>query len=98
MVFIRPTILRDRADNAAMTTQRYNYLRAEQLARNPEAEPEIDMLVRDYLGTTPPGIAPRGDDVIISAAPISELRRVDGPVTDTDIPPSSAAPPPPPQG
>ena len=98
MVFIRPTILRDRADNAAMTAQRYNYLRAEQLARNPEAEPEIDMLVRDYLGTTPPGIAPRGDDVIISALPISELRRVDGPLTDTDIPPSSAAPPPPPQG
>ncbi len=95
MVFIRPTILRDRADNAAMTTQRYNYLRAEQLARNPEAEPEIDLLVRDYLGATPPGIAPRGDDVIISATPISELRRVDGPVTDTDIPPSSAAPPPP---
>ncbi len=98
MVFIRPTILRDRADNAAMTAQRYNYLRAEQLARNPEAEPEIDLLVRDYLGTTPPGIAPRGDDVIISAVPISELRRVDGPVNDTDIPPSSAAPPPPPQG
>ena len=98
MVFIRPTILRDRADNAAMTAQRYNYLRAEQLARNPEAEPEIDLLVRDYLGTTPPGIAPRPDDVIIGAAAISDLRVPDGSVTDTDIPPSSAAPPPPPQG
>ena len=98
MVFIRPTILRDRADNAAMTAQRYNYLRAEQLARNPEAEPEIDLLVRDYLGTTPPGIAPRGDDVVISAAPISEMRAPDAPVQDADIPPSSAAPPPPPQG
>lgn len=98
MVFIRPTILRDRADNAAMTAQRYNYLRAEQLARNPEAEPEIDLLVRDYLGTTPPGIAPRPDDVIIGAAAISDMRAPDGSVTDTDIPPSSAAPPPPPQG
>lgn len=98
MVFIRPTILRDRADNAAMTAQRYNYLRAEQLARNPEVEPEIDLLVRDYLGTTPPGIAPRPDDVIIGAAAISDLRAPDGAVTDTDIPPSSAAPPPPPQG
>lgn len=98
MVFIRPTILRDRADNAELTARRFGYLRAEQLARNPEAEPEIDLLVRDYLGTTPPGIAPRGDDVIISAAPISDLRAPDAPVGDADIPPSSAAPPPPSQG
>jgi general secretion pathway protein D len=98
MVFIRPTILRDRADNAELTARRFGYLRAEQLARNPEAEPEIDLLVRDYLGATPPGIAPRGDDVIISAAPISDLRAPDAPVEGADIPPSSAAPPPPPQG
>lgn len=90
MVFIRPTILRDRADNAALTARRYNYVRADQLARDPESEPEIDLLVRDYLGTVPPGIAPRPDDQVIGA-----VQALPAPIEPVDIPPSDAGPPPP---
>lgn len=95
MVFIRPTILADAADNAAMTAQRYGFIRSEQLRRNPEAEPEIDLLVRDYLGITPPTIAARPDDVVIGAVDLPAARAPDGSVAPADIPPSSAAPPPP---
>ena len=99
MVFIRPTILEDAADNAAMTARRYNFIRAEQLARDPDAEPEIDLLVRDYLGTTPPVVTPRADDVTLSGGPLTELRAADAPVASTTVPPSDLAPPPPaPQG
>ncbi|MEQ1725817.1 MAG: type II secretion system secretin GspD [Sphingopyxis sp.] len=96
MVFIRPTILTDAADNAAMTAQRYNIIRSEQLRRNPDAEPEIDLLVRDYLGTVPPIVAPRPDDMIVGAADLPATRAPDQSMGTTDIPPSSAAPPPPP--
>jgi general secretion pathway protein D len=95
MVFIRPTILRDRADNAVMTAQRYTIIRNGQLARNPDLEPEIDLLVRDYLGTVPPGVTPRADDVVISASAVSEMRTPDARIEETDLPPSDAAPPPP---
>ncbi len=113
MVFIRPTILRDRADNAAMTAQRYNIIRNGQLARNPDLEPEIDLLVRDYLGTVPPGVAARTDDVTISAGALSDMRAPDGAITIVPVPPTTAGgledipptdlsellpPPPPPQG
>jgi general secretion pathway protein D len=69
MVFIRPTVLRDSADNAAFTARRYGQLRAAQLARNPDTEPEIDLLVRDYLGTVPPVAAGRSDDAVIVPPP-----------------------------
>lgn len=101
MVFIRPTILADREDNAAMTARRYQTIRAEQLARNPEAEPEIDLLVRDYMGATPPVVTPRADDVTINGSPISDARMPDRAITPTAVPasdvvpPVSAAPPPP---
>jgi general secretion pathway protein D len=95
MVFIRPSILRDASDNDALTSRRYNFIRNEQLRRNPEAEPEIDLLVRDYLGIAPPVVVARPDDVTVDGSPISEMRAPDGPVSATDIPPSSAAPPPP---
>lgn len=61
MVFIRPTILRDRRDGDRITAQRYGYLRKQQLIANPDAEPSIDELVRDYMGATPP-IAPATDE------------------------------------
>lgn len=82
MVFIRPTILRDRADNAALTARRYGIVRDAQLRRNPDEEPAIDALVRDYLGTTPPGAAaPQTGDVVISPA---ELPPSDAPVPPRD--------------
>ncbi|MEN3972677.1 type II secretion system secretin GspD [Sphingomicrobium sp. XHP0235] len=58
MVFIRPTIIRDRADAQAMTARRYNYMRAAQWANDPKVEPSLDSLVRDYLGARPPVAAP----------------------------------------
>ncbi|HEX7875372.1 MAG TPA: type II secretion system secretin GspD [Sphingobium sp.] len=73
MVFIRPTILRSKEDAARLTQQRYGYVRDMQLARNPDAEPGIDELVRDYMGATPPAAVARpGDAVVQPAAEIIE--------------------------
>lgn len=58
MVFIRPTIIRSREEARELSAQRYGYIRAEQYRRNPEAEPSIDSLVRDYMGAQPPSVAP----------------------------------------
>ena len=88
MVFIRPSILRDSADNAALAARRFQTIRDAQRLRNPEAEPEIDLLVRDYLGTVPP-VAPRPDDMVIGAAGPLPAVAPDG------VPPISDAPPPP---
>jgi general secretion pathway protein D len=54
MIFIRPTILRSAEDTQRVTEQRYGYLRAVQGQMNPEEEPSIDQLVRDYMGAAPP--------------------------------------------
>jgi general secretion pathway protein D len=58
MVFIRPTILRSPADARAMTERRYGYIRGMQYSQNPDAEPTIDELVREYMGMVPPDPAP----------------------------------------
>ena len=97
MVFIRPTILRNREDNAALTARRYGYIRNFQLQRNPDVEPAIDTLVRDYMGTTPPS-PPTAADVTIGPVNLPELRGEDGSVTPTDVPPSIPQPPAPPTG
>ena len=98
MVFIRPTILRNREDNAALTARRYGYIRDFQLRRNPDEEPAIDTLVRDYLGAVPPiPAAPTASDVTVGPVNLPELRGPDGKVISTDVPPSvSQAPAPPP--
>ena len=96
MVFIRPTILRSREDNAALTARRYGYIRDTQIRRNPDEEPAIDTLVRDYMGTTPPS-APTAADVTVGPVDLPALRGPDGSVISTDVPPSiSSAPAPPP--
>jgi len=68
MVFIRPTILRSAADAQAMTARRYDYVRGHQLIANPNREPTLDELVRDYLGTVPPGtsVAPQPNDQVVT--------------------------------
>lgn len=69
MVFIRPTILKTREDNAALTARRYGYVRDMQQRRNPDEEPAIDALVRDYLGTVPPALsAATAADVTVGPA------------------------------
>ncbi|WP_194954052.1 type II secretion system secretin GspD [Sphingopyxis solisilvae] len=98
MVFIRPTILRNREDNAALTARRYGYIRDFQLQRNPDEEPAIDTLVRDYLGAVPPvPTEPTAADITVGPVNLPELRGADGRVISTDVPPSvSNAPAPPP--
>ncbi|WP_106640053.1 type II secretion system secretin GspD [Allosphingosinicella vermicomposti] len=55
MVFIRPTILKTTEDARAMSGRRYDYIRNMQYQQDPESEPTIDELVRDYMGAVPPG-------------------------------------------
>ncbi len=82
MVFIRPTILKNAEDNAALTARRYGYIRDFQLRRNPGEEPAIDTLVRDYMGTTPPlPSAATAADVTVGPGEQPALRRPDGSVT-----------------
>ncbi|QLC23881.1 type II secretion system secretin GspD [Parasphingopyxis algicola] len=58
MVFIRPTILSSADDRRAVMERRYGYIRARQFLADPDREPGIDTLVRQYLGVTPPGRPP----------------------------------------
>ncbi|NIJ17011.1 type II secretion system secretin GspD [Sphingobium vermicomposti] len=96
MVFIRPTILRSKEDAQRLTQQRYGYVRGMQLARNPDAEPGIDELVRDYMGATPPAPMQPGDAVVepAAAAPAPTqvieptMRQSSGVVRPVDVPAS----------
>ncbi|TXC70124.1 type II secretion system protein GspD [Sphingomonas ginsenosidivorax] len=54
MIFIRPTILRTAEDSRRLTEQRYGYVRLQQGLQDPNSEPSIDQLVRDYMGAAPP--------------------------------------------
>ena len=92
MVFIRPTILRSREDAQALTAQRYGYIRGRQAAFNPDEEPTLDALVRDYMGAELPAPpTPKADDQVIDGRliPIQEgqSRNVVRPV---DVPPAKA--------
>jgi general secretion pathway protein D len=65
-VFIRPTVIRSRADGDIHTARRYDYVRGLQLERNPDLEPSIDQLFRDYMGApipVAPTLAP-GDTIV----------------------------------
>lgn len=64
MVFLRPTIIRDREGARAATGRKFDHIRAEQLLRNDGAPPAIDGFMRDVFGDialpgTPGGEAPR---------------------------------------
>jgi len=53
-----------------MSARRYGYARGQQLLSNPNREPTLDELVRDYLGTVPPA-APaerQPDDAVVAPA------------------------------
>ena len=90
MVFIRPTILRSRADGDVMTARRYDYVRGMQLARNPDMEPSIDELLRDYMGAVPP-VEPNvgAGDIMIGATDQLERPATGGPLQPAEIPPSN---------
>lgn len=56
MVFIRPTIVRNREDARAVTSRNYRFIRAEELLRegDEDATSGIDAFIGSVLGTTPP--------------------------------------------
>ncbi|WP_411291182.1 type II secretion system secretin GspD [Sphingorhabdus sp.] len=90
MVFIRPTILRSREDGDRLTARRYDYVRDMQLLRNPDSEPSIDELLRDYMGAippTPPSI--RADDVMIGSDGTLTRPPTGGPLQPAQVPASS---------
>jgi general secretion pathway protein D len=98
MIFIRPTILRSKEDAQKLTQQRYGYVRGMQLQRNPDMEPTIDELVRDYMGATPP-LPPQPGDAVVqpaAAAPAQvpaqviepTVRQSSGVVRPVDVAPS----------
>ncbi|WP_406568404.1 type II secretion system secretin GspD [Alterisphingorhabdus coralli] len=77
LVFIRPTILRTTDDARRIAARRYGYVREQQLRRNPEVEPSIDSLIRDYLGTTPPRVGVKPGDLVIQPTGIAPATPVD---------------------
>ncbi|MGE4324164.1 MAG: type II secretion system secretin GspD [Sphingobium sp.] len=99
MVFIRPTILRSKDDARRLTQQRYGYVRSMQLQRNPDVEPSIDELVRDYMGAAPPIAAPVPGDAVVEPAAAAtppqmvepDVRRSSGVVRPVDVPASGGA-------
>ncbi|MFC4292832.1 type II secretion system secretin GspD [Sphingorhabdus arenilitoris] len=89
VVFIRPTVLRTNADGQAVTARRYNYARSMQLLRNPDQEPSLDQLVRDYMGTVPPvGAVVGPNDALIGASDRLPSPPPASPIIPVDVPPS----------
>ena len=90
MVFIRPTVLRSKADGDRLTARRYDYVRDMQLARNPDMEPSIDELLRDYMGAVPPASPDVGpDDVVLGATDQLQRPATGGPLQPVEVPPSN---------
>jgi general secretion pathway protein D len=77
MVFIRPTILRSKEDAQKLTQQRYGYVRGMQLQRNPDVEPSIDELVRDYMGASPPVAAPQPGDAVVQPSAVDPAQVIE---------------------
>ncbi len=56
MVFIRPTIIRNRDTAKAATDRKFDYMRARELLRDGEPVSEMERLINDVTGATAPGI------------------------------------------
>ena len=90
MVFIRPTILRSREDGDRLTARRYDYVRDMQRVRNPDMEPSIDELLRDYMGAVPPAEpTARANDIMIGADGNLTRPQTGGPLQPAEVPPST---------
>lgn len=73
MIFIRPTIVRSPQEAAALGAHRWDYMRARQQQADPNREPSLDELVRDYFGSARPTTeaAPTG---AVTGAPLDPAR------------------------
>ena len=92
VVFIRPTIIRNRADADALTARRYGYFRQGQMEFDPLAEPSLDVLMRDFMGARPPVDQLRtGDEVYGAGGQAMRVER-NGEITPFTPPPSQMAP------
>lgn len=92
VVFIRPTIIRSRADADALTARRYGYFRQGQMDFDPLAEPSLDVLMRDYMGARPPVDQLRtGDEVYGASGQTMRVER-NGEITPFTPPPSQIPP------
>ena len=69
MVFIRPTIVRTREEARQLSAQRYGYIRGQQALHNPNVEPSLDSLIRDYMGTVPPTVGVQPGDHVYTTPP-----------------------------
>lgn len=62
MVFIRPTILRDKATAQAATRKKMDYLRAKELLYTGKAQSDLERLIDQVTGIAPPAPAPNPDE------------------------------------
>ena len=84
MVFLRPTIIRTPAEAQGLAADRWGYMRAQQQAVQPDREPSLDALVRDYMRTQPPAAPAVGEPMVIApTAPIA-------PVDTAPLPPAGS--------
>lgn len=94
MVFIRPTILRSREDGDRLTARRYDYVRDMQKVRNPDMEPSIDELLRDYMGAALPSEPKaQANDIMIGADGNLTRQPAAAQLKPADVPASTIAMP-----
>jgi len=89
-VFIRPTVIRNRADGDTHTARRFQYVRNLQLDRNPDLEPSIDELLRDYMGAQAPVAPVLGQGDLLVGASTDRKRDEGGPIVT--LPESEVSP------
>ncbi len=88
MIFLRPRIIRSREDAQKVTAPRYRTIRDAQVSRGDTGVSPIEEVVRDYLGTIPPG--EEGPVRRINPQPLPPTSPLDGALPVP--PPAGAAP------
>jgi len=71
MVFLRPTIVRTREEAQGLAADRWGYMRDQQQAVQPDREPSLDALVRDYMRTQAPAAPATGQPMVIAPTGVS---------------------------
>jgi general secretion pathway protein D len=71
MVFLRPTIVRTREEAQGLAADRWGYMRDQQAAVQPDREPSLDALVRDYMRTQAPAAPATGQPMVIAPSGVT---------------------------